>query len=109
MKAAKSSDTPMCLSSKLAHNDSLPFDQPSLYRSIIGGLQYLTMTRPDIAFTVNKLSQFLQTPTVNHWQTCKRLLRYLKGTLDHGILFKPATNLFLEGYYDADWASNIDD
>lgn len=77
--------------------------------STVGALQYLTLTRPDIAFTVNKLSQFLHSPTTNHWTACKHLLRYLKGTSSVGIIFQPAIRMLIEAYSDADWASSIDD
>ena len=106
MAAAKSCSTPMCLSNNLSLFDSEPFSQPSVYRSTIGALQYLTLTRPDLAFYVNKLSQ---TPTVSQWNACKRILRYVKGTLSHGLLFKPTSLFTLEGYSDSDWATNIDD
>ena len=59
MLAAKACSSPMCSSKKLCNHDSKMFEQPTLYRSTIGALQYLTLTRPDIAFPVNKLSQFL--------------------------------------------------
>ena len=109
LAAAKSCSTPMCLSNNLSLSDSEPFSQPSVYRSTIGALQYLTLTRPDLALSVNKLSQFLQTPTVAQWNACKHILRYVKGTLSHGLLFKPASLFTLEGYSDSDWATNIDD
>ena len=109
MAATKSCSTPMCLSNNLSLSDSEPFSQPSVYRSTIGALQYLTLTRPDLAFCVNKLSQFLQTPTIAQWNACKRILRYFKGTLSHGLLFKPASLFTLEGYSDSDWATNIDE
>ena len=51
------------------------------YRSIVGGLQYLTLTRPDLSFAVNKVCQFLHAPTSQHWTTVKRILRYVKCTL----------------------------
>ena len=102
MAYAKSCPTPMCSSNKLARDKGHLFDQPSLYRSLIGGLQYLTLSRPDIVFQVNKLSQFLQAPTDEHWKACKRVLRYLKGTSSFGLKFKPAERLVLEGYADAD-------
>ncbi|GAB2273368.1 hypothetical protein Dimus_039024 [Dionaea muscipula] len=89
--------------------DNDPFDNPTVYRSTIGALQYLTLTRPDLAFAVNKLSQFLQAPTMFHWNACKRVLRYVKGTLQLGLVFRPATRLVLEGFSDADWACNPDD
>lgn len=90
-------------------DDSKPFDQPSFYRSVIGGLQYLTLSRPDIAFTVNKLSQFMHSPTQRHWSACKRLLRYLRGTLGEGLLFKPSKAWTIECFSDADWAGSLDD
>ena len=109
MDFAKSCSTPMCLSNNLSLSDSEPFSQPSVYRSTIGALQYLTLKCPDLALCVNKLSQFLQTPTVAQWNACKRIMRYVKGTLSHGLLFKPASLVTLEGYSDSDWATNIDD
>ena len=78
---------------------------PTLYRSVIGALQYLTLTRPGISYSVNKLSQFMQSPTMMDWQAVKRVLRYLKGTLDYGIHLKPSTSLGLTAYSDADWGS----
>ncbi|KAK6120654.1 hypothetical protein DH2020_045604 [Rehmannia glutinosa] len=109
MLGCKPSPTPIATGQKLSLLDSKLFDHPSLYRSVIGTLQYLTLTRPDIAFTVNKLSQFLHQPTVNHWAVCKHLLRYLKGTMNLGVMFRPAKRMLLEAYSDADWASSLDD
>ena len=109
MVVAKTSSTPMCLSNKLSLNDSELFAYPSMYRSIIGALQYLTLTRLDIAFPVNRFSQFLQAPNIAHWKSYKRILRCIKGTLNYGLLFKPAQLLNLEGFCDAEWASNLDD
>lgn len=101
--------TPMAVGTKLCSTDSEPFADPSLYRSTIGALQYLTLTRPDISFPVNKLSQFLQAPTKLQWQACKRILRYIKGTQHYGLHFKPASTLKVECYADADWGSNLED
>ena len=57
------------------------------YRSIVGGLRYLTHTRPDITFAVGYVSRFMEDPREDHWTAVKRLLRYVKGTLDQTIIF----------------------
>ena len=109
MHSAKPVPTPMSAALKLHAASGPAFSDPTLYRSTIGALQYLTYTRPNIAFAVNKLSQYLQQPTKLHWTTCKRVLRYLKGTIHHGLHFTPASSLHLQIYTDTDWASLIDD
>ncbi|XP_031268628.1 uncharacterized protein LOC116127096 [Pistacia vera] len=96
----------MAVGPKLALEDSEPFDNPALYRSTVGVLQYLTLSKPDISYSVNKLSQFLKAPTQLHWQACKRLLRYLKSTSNYGLQFCPSHRFNLKCYTDADWACN---
>ncbi|KAK6140717.1 hypothetical protein DH2020_025535 [Rehmannia glutinosa] len=105
----KASPTPFCSGQKLSLGDSPLFSLPSLYRSTVGNLQYLTMTRPDITNVVHKLSQFLHAPTENHWVACKKVLRYLKGSRFLGIKFTSSPHMNLEAYVDADWASSCDD
>lgn len=105
----KPSSTPMIARKPLSILDGQPLEQPMLYRSVIGALQYLSHTRPYISFAVNRLSQFLKQPTDVHWTTAKRILRYLKGTMYHGIHIFTGDNLNLTGFSDADWASCPDD
>ncbi|XP_031285658.1 secreted RxLR effector protein 161-like [Pistacia vera] len=99
----------MALDTKLTLNDNEPYENPALYRSTIGALQYLTLSKLDIAYCVNKLSQFLKAPTQLHWQACKRLLRYIKGTTHFGLQFTKSHGLNLECYTNSDWASSLED
>ncbi|XP_062093341.1 secreted RxLR effector protein 161-like [Humulus lupulus] len=84
---------------------------PHLYQSTIGALQYMTITRLDLAYIVSKVSQFLQALKDVHWQACKRVLQYLKNTATYGVSFQKslAKTPDLQGYSDADWASFPDD
>jgi hypothetical protein len=80
------------------------FHDPTLFRSMVGALQYLTITRPDLTYAVNYVSQHMQSPTVPHFQALKRILRYVKGTLHYGLSFSPSSSTGLTAYSDADWA-----
>ena len=88
---------------------ALTLSDPTKYRRLIGSLQYLQFTRLDIAFAVDRLSQFMHKPTEDHWQAAKRILRYLAGTPTHGIYFSATNKLALRAYSDADWAGDSDD
>ena len=96
--------TPMVVSQHLT-TDGSPFSNPTLYRSLVGALQYLTITRPDFAYAVNSVSQFLHAPTTDHFLAFKHILRYVKETLHFGLTFRPSTiPSTLVAYSDADWA-----
>ncbi|XP_071740590.1 uncharacterized mitochondrial protein AtMg00810-like [Rutidosis leptorrhynchoides] len=89
-------------------NEGIPFEDPTYYRSLVGALQYLTITRPDISYAVNQVSQFLQAPTIDHLQDVKRIIRYIKGTIHYGLTFYHSPKASLLGYSDADWARCIE-
>ncbi|MFS7939299.1 putative RNA-directed DNA polymerase [Helianthus anomalus] len=72
-------------------SEGQPFHDPTLYRSLVGALQYLTITRPDLSYVVNQASQFLQTPTTTHFQLVKRILRYMQIGLDVSTQEDPLT------------------
>ena len=74
-----------------------------------GGLQHLRVTRPDISFAVNELSQFMHTLSKLHWGVVKCLLRYLNGTKSFGIRLLIDTPLALHGFSNANWAGNLND
>ncbi|KAL3846245.1 hypothetical protein ACJIZ3_003648 [Penstemon smallii] len=109
MSSCKPVGSPMATSVKLYAFDSASFEDPTLYRSIVGSLQYLSFTRPDIAYSVNRVCQYMHAPCVSHWQSMKRILRYLKHTADHGLYFQPSFQPALVAYSDADWAGCLDD
>ena len=108
MVGAKPYLAPIVLGSKMSQFDGDPLSDGTEYKQIVGALQYCTLTRLDIAFSVNQLCQFMHSPTSAHWTTTKRVLRYLKGTIDHG-LFLPTGSLQLFAYCDSDWAGGLDD
>lgn len=69
-----------CLSyNRLLKDGGQPYNNPGLYKSIVGALQYLVFTKPDITFFVHQVCQLMQTPMVSHFTAVKRILRYLKG------------------------------
>lgn len=86
-----------------------PFSDPHLYRQVVGSLQYATITHPNIAYTVNRVCQYMHSPTTLHWQAVKRILRYLNGTTDHSLQFSPTTKTSLLAFSDAGWVSDKDD
>ncbi|KAE9007452.1 hypothetical protein PR001_g16969 [Phytophthora rubi] len=80
------------------------------YRSLIGCLLYITTCiRPDIAYLVTQLSRCLENPGLQHWRAAIRVLRYLKTTREHGIVYQGCDDVTVEAFTDADWGSNIDD
>ncbi|RVX02312.1 Retrovirus-related Pol polyprotein from transposon RE1 [Vitis vinifera] len=109
METSKPAPTPGRLGRTLSQSDGVSLSDPSEYRRTVGALQYVTLTRPDIAFAVNKDCQFMAKPSDVHWMAVKRILRYLKGTIHLGLHFQPAASMELQGYSDADWASCPDD
>ncbi|RVW79103.1 Retrovirus-related Pol polyprotein from transposon RE1 [Vitis vinifera] len=81
---------------------------PSLYRKLVGSLVYLTITRPDISFVVQQVSQFLQTPRHLHLAVVRRIIRYVQGTSTRGLFFLAGNSTRLAAYSDADWAGCAD-
>ena len=81
---------------------------PSLYRQLVGSLVYLTVTRPDISYAVHQVSQYLSAPRSTHYATVMRILRYLKGTLFHGLFYSAQSLLVLHAFSDADWVGDPD-
>ncbi|KAF3658225.1 hypothetical protein FXO37_14525 [Capsicum annuum] len=85
MTDCKNVHTPMSVSELITLSDGTYLTDATRYHRVLGRLQYLSFTRPDIAYAVNKLSQFMQAPSNLHWKTVKRVLRYLHGTIQLGL------------------------
>lgn len=79
------------------------FSNHELYKSIVGALQYVTLTRPNSSFSMNKVYQYMSQPKDAHWVVVKIILRYLSGTIQHGLEFQPSTYLQINGFVDFDW------
>ncbi|XP_019158353.1 PREDICTED: uncharacterized protein LOC109155079 [Ipomoea nil] len=81
-----------------------PFDNPTQYQRLAGALQYLTITRPNLSYSVNRLCQFMHAPTDEHWGLLKRVLRYIRGTMDYGLRLSPSLSTDIHAFSDSDWA-----
>ncbi|GKF69890.1 ribonuclease H-like domain-containing protein, partial [Tanacetum coccineum] len=85
-------------------SDGDPVSDPPLYRSLAGALQYLTFTRPDISYAVQQICLYMHDPRDPHFTALKRILRYVRGTIDHGIQLHVSSTSQLTAYTDVDWA-----
>ena len=94
-------DTPMDPNVKLVPDQGELIRDPGRYRRLVGKLNYLTITRPDISFLVSIVSRFLQSPCDNHWDVAVRILRYVKGTPSQGVLYENRGHTQIVGYSDA--------
>lgn len=106
--ACKPCSTPMDANIKIAKDSGELLTDVSMYRRLLGKLQYLTISRPNIAYAVNSLSQFVEQPRNVHLKTAQRILQYLKGSVGQGLIFRACSELVLTAYADADWASCVD-
>jgi histone deacetylase 1/2 len=96
--------TPMVSSERLCLTDGdvLSSEEATQYQSIVGGLQYLTMTPPDLSFVVNKVCQYLPEPRTSHWSAVKRILRYARHTIDTGLQLRSSPSTLFSAFSDAD-------
>lgn len=104
-------NTPMSSTEKLYNHEGEYLGPPdaSQYKSIVGALQYLTLTRPNISYIVNKVYQFLHMPTTVHWSAVKRILRYLRDTASMGLKIHRSLSTLVSAFIDADWTRCSDD
>jgi len=109
MADTKPASTPLSATDKLLKDFSDLLPSLTEYRALVGSLQYLSLTHPDIAINTNKLAQFMQNPKTAHWTALKRVLRHLAGSCDKGVFISMTAPLNLHAYSDADWAGDKDD
>ncbi|CAH9114185.1 unnamed protein product, partial [Cuscuta epithymum] len=97
--------TPLPSRTTLSLTDGELLSDATEYRSMVGALQYLTLTRPDITYAVHMVSQFMHAPRTSHLLAVKRIYRYLQGTSKHGLWLRSDKNIsVIVAYSDADWA-----
>ena len=109
MLGSKLVSTPLVGGTSLTTNDGIAQVNATMYCQMIDGLQHLWMTRLDISFELNKLSQFMHESSEHYWGVVKRLRCYLNGTRSIGIWLLEDTPQTLHGFSDADWVGNLDD
>jgi len=110
MQDSNAVKNPMVPGTRLSKDTGEKGVEETLFKQLVGSLMYLTATRPDLMYTVSLLSRFMTNPTTTHWLAAKRVLRYIKGTTNLGILYKRgANNLQLLAFTDSDYAGDLDD
>lgn len=106
MLTSKPFPTPLVVGTPLFASDGNPPVDASLFLQVFGGLQHLRMTRPNIAFIVNKHSHFMHSSTTTRWGAVKQLLRYLNDICELCIHLSSHMQLLFHGYCDANWGGN---
>eukprot|EP00253_Pinus_taeda_P023959 PITA_23959 len=105
----KLTPTPTVMGLKLSKEDCSSNVNLTLYKSMIGNLMYFTATVPNTMYVVSLVSRFMEIPKETHWQVAKRILRYVNGTKQYGILYTATNDFRLVGYTGSDWAESVDD
>ena len=103
---SKTVDTPIELNAHLTPLRGKPLSNPSLYRRLVGNLVYLTVTYPDISYVIHQVSQYLSASWSTHYAAILCILRYLKGTLFHGLFYFAQSPLILRAFSNADWVGD---
>ncbi|KAL9999278.1 putative RNA-directed DNA polymerase [Helianthus debilis subsp. tardiflorus] len=109
MKDCKIEAVPMSPYEKFQVDDGEDKVNETVYRSLIGGLIYLTHTRPDLAYSVAMLSRFMQAPSKHHLGAARKVLRYVAGTYNFWLWYERNEEFKLVGFTDSDWAGSLDD
>ena len=105
MHTSKPARTPCAPNTRLSPTDGALLSNPHEFRSLVGSLHYLTFIRPDLSFAVQQVCQFISNPIDLHLIAAKRILRYVNGTLHHGVFLQPGP-LSLSAFSDSNWAGD---
>lgn len=109
MKHCNSAYNPIVPGCKLSKDGSGAVVDATMYKQMVGSLMYLTATRPDLMYSVCLISRYMEKPTEMHLQAVKKILRYLKGTVELGIRYRRGDEGSLVGFVDSDYAGDVDD
>ncbi|KAL0452911.1 UNVERIFIED_CONTAM: Retrovirus-related Pol polyprotein from transposon TNT 1-94 [Sesamum latifolium] len=108
MLKCKPISTPVEPHAKMCAHEGQDLEDATMYQKLVGSLIYLILTRPDISFAVGVMSRYMKNPKKSHLVVVCLILRYVKGTLGYGIIFKKGEDYKLVGYCDADYAGDHD-
>ncbi|KAH9672319.1 hypothetical protein KPL70_017676 [Citrus sinensis] len=109
MNDCKPISTPVECGVKLSKHDEGEHIDPTFFKSLVGSLRYLTCTRPDILYDVGLVSRYMENPKTTHFKATKRIICYIKGTTNFGLLYSFSNDYKLVGYSDSDWGGDVDD
>ena len=109
MEDCKPTPSPFQSGVKLSFTCTSPEVDATLYHQLVGSLLYLTHSHPDISFVVGLVARYMQHPHESHWKAAKRILRYIRGTVQFGIHYSIGATPLLVGFTDSDWAGDPDD
>jgi hypothetical protein len=107
MTGCKPISIPLEQNVKLSADEGDLVEDTTMYRHVMGSLIYMTMIRPNLSYAVGVVSQFMQTPRKPHLDVVRRILRYIKHTLQCGIFYEAKSQLQVHGYMNADWTNNV--
>ncbi|KAG6537821.1 hypothetical protein ZIOFF_002920 [Zingiber officinale] len=105
----KKRSTPLDVNTRLRRDERTCLSDPRPFRTLVGSLIYLTITRPDIAFSVGMVSRYMQEPRKPHFEEAKKILKYVNSTLNLGLLYEKGVEFSLQGFADADFGGDLDD
>ena len=109
MSDSKPVGNPIVPGTRLSKDEKGTKIDSTMFKQVVGSLMYLTATRPDIMFGVSLISRYMSSPTEEHWCATKRILRYINGTIEMGILYKGESITELVAYTDSDFAGDLND